>query len=227
MASYQDIIEAAYAKSMKNQPNQIATEGDELLDVTHRALSGIFTVAARFAPTRFGQTSTVVYSSGWARPTDAINVFRVEKDDGTEVIVVPLDDQSAEPSKPCVYELGGTFYLASGGTGLATTDDLVFYYSPVPAAPAGLGDNLPTLWDENFNELLIYDVAMFLTYKDGREEEMAMLNQERNLWASRFLTHLELHTTALRGRFGDVGISRNRMEQALGSVLTPGREVLR
>jgi len=227
MATYEDIIEAAYAKSMKNQPGQIATEADELMDVTHRALSGLFSVAGRFAPTRFGKTAQVSYSSGWARPSDSVNVFRVEMTDGTEVVVVPIDDQGAEVSKPCIYELGGTFYLASGGTGLTTGDDLVFYYAHVPAAPAAITEALPTSWDENYNELLIYDVAMFLTYKDGREEEMPMLNQERNLWASRFLSHLELHTTALRGRFGDAKLARNRMEKAIGSVLTPGTEALR
>lgn len=75
----QMILDAAYAKSMKNKPGTIATETTELLQVVIRALRGIYAFAARVNPTFFAVKEPVNESTGtWPRPANAESVFRIE-----------------------------------------------------------------------------------------------------------------------------------------------------
>ena len=76
-----DLIEAAYAKSMKNNPGQIATETTELLQVVIRMLRKFYSIAARVNPLYFADTEAVAPTadgSGWERPEGAESIFRIE-----------------------------------------------------------------------------------------------------------------------------------------------------
>lgn len=204
-----DILEAAYPRSMQNNPGTIATESTELLAVVKRALDGCFAFAARINPTFFADTADVVGVGGvWARPETAESLFRIEEADGTEVVVVPYDDRTAEALLPSLYEYGRNFYAAGNATDPGDTDTLTFYYSKRADQPAGLDSTLDALWVEQFNELLILEVALYLAVKDGaaqsRGNELQALVAERNRWANRFNAFLEHATTNLRRRYGHV-----------------------
>lgn len=226
MSTYREILDMAYARSLLNQASEISTESTELLQVTHRAVTGLFAVGARVNPMYFGKISSAVsYSMGWDRPIDAESVFRIEKDDGTEVTVVPLNDQGAEDQSPCVYEMGQVYYLA-GGTGLATTDDLVFYYAKSPFVPNALTDNVDAMFPDEYDELLALEVAVYLCVKDGgRDQEFQVLKAERDMWARRFVAHLEHATTALKVRFANRGLANSQAIVPIGSLFGAGADL--
>ena len=185
------ILDAVYARSKFTNPRQITNEPVEMLQAVIRALRGLFAVGARVNPLVFGvKSAPVSYASGWAMPGDVESLFRVEKADGTEVAVVPIGQQDAEPGEPAVYLLGRTFQIAQG-TGLTTSDALTFCYSKRPADPADLNSPLDPLWIESFNELLILELCVYLAIKDKRTDELAAFRDERDRWARLYVAHLE------------------------------------
>jgi hypothetical protein len=200
----QDIVTAAYNTSAKNRPATIATDATELLKLVIRSTRGLYAFAARVNPIYFSDSAPVTFAViGWPRPTLAESIFRIEKPDGTEVAVVPFDDRKAEPSMPAVYELGGHFWPAGNALD-PVSGNLNFWYSRRPTDPATLASNLDTRWPEQFNDLLIYEVAIYLALKDGRAADVAQLRVMRDGWADLFAAHLEHATANLRARFGQV-----------------------
>jgi len=206
----QDILYAAYSRSTQNNPGTIATESTELLSVVQRAIDGAYAFAARINPTFFADTADVVgVGSVWARPELAESIFLIEESDGTEVAVVPYNDRGAEALKPSVYEFGQNFYAAGNvAVDPGATDTLTFYFASRPATLTDLTDTLDALWREQFNELLVTEVAIYLAVKDGagqsRQTELQALIGERNRWANRMAAHLEHATANLRRRWGQI-----------------------
>lgn len=218
-----DILEAAYAKSTKNNPGTIATESTELLQVVQRTLEGLFAVAARINPYHFAETvlTAATASTHWERPEGAESIFRIEES-GSEVVVVPFYDKMAESAKPAVYEYGQAFFPAgNAGDPDPSTDSLDFYYSKAPEVLTATTDSLDPLWEEQFNELLIIEVSRYLAVKDseteGRAAEVASLMSEREMWANRYVAFLEHATVGIRKRYGHF----NRFNtQSLSPVLS-------
>lgn len=196
------VLNAAYAKSKKNVPGQIASEATELKGVVYRALIGLYTVAARVNPLFFGDSDDVGYvSPGWAEPDAAESVFRIEAASGgtitagTEIIVVPRDQLTIEAgNKPAVYYLGQTYRSAGNSGDPGASDSLTFFYSKRPDEPATVNENLDSTWDEYFNELLILETALYLIAKDAdpaRATEFQHLTSERDRWVKQYVAHLE------------------------------------
>ena len=209
----QDILNAAYSRSTQNNPGTIATESTELLAVVQRAIDGCYAFAARINPTFFGDTLAVTppgASTPWARPEAAEAIFRIEDDaDDSEVVVVPYDDRTAESGLAAVYEWGQAFYEAgNAGDPDPATDTLNFFFAKRPDTLTVVGDTLDSMWREQFNELLVVEVAIYLATKDGaaqsRQNELQVMVAERLRWANRFAAHLEHATTNLRRRYGHV-----------------------
>jgi hypothetical protein len=200
----QEILDAAFAKSTKNQPGTIATSGVELLQVVIRSLRGLYAFAARVNPLQFSTVAVVAEVTGfWARPEAAQSIFRVEGPGGSEVAVVPFDDRQAEPSVPSIYEFQSGFNAVTNASG-TTSGFLTFWFSQRPddPTPLDLTGILDPDWVEDFNELLILEVALYLSLKDGRMEEVAGFKQNRNDWARLFANYLQHATANLRRRFG-------------------------
>lgn len=208
MATVQDILEMAYAKSMQNNPGIIATESVELLGVVQRMLDGCFAVAARVNPIMFAEQATVApVGAAWARPATAESIFLIEKaaPAGEVVAVVPYDDQSAESALPSIYEYGQAFYTARGMTDPDdVTDSLVFYYARRPDILTAVTDEIDAMWPPQFNELLALHVAKYLATKDsnteGRTQELTVLQGEIQAWANRYVAFLEHATSNTRKR---------------------------
>lgn len=195
------ILNAAYARSAKNQPGQIATEATELLGFVIRTFRLLYAMAARVNPAFFGaEKSGLTYASpGWARPEDAELVWRIEKADGTRVLVVPFDDRQIDTYQPAVYRFGQIYRPAH--TDPSSQDTLTFFYSKRPADPPDLDTPVDALWTEQFNELPILEVAIYLALKDGRTEEAEELKPERDRWLQLFLAFLEHETVGEVRRF--------------------------
>ena len=211
-----DILLAAYGKSTQNLPGDIATEAAELLQVVIRAMRGIYAAAARVNPYFFAEIRPdVAYDAsrgGWPRPEAAESVFRIEGQGspggrvpaGTEVVVVPLEDRTAEVGLPAVYRLGQVYRPAGNPADPNENDALTFMYAKRPDDPAGLDSPLDPLWTEQFNELLVLEVAIYLALKDERMEEVQALKQERAPWITSLVAFLQHETANERRRYGAV-----------------------
>lgn len=196
-----DILYAAYAKSLKNQPSYIASEDAELTNLVYRAMRGLYAAAARVNPLYFGESAAMSYSApGWPRPQSAELVFRIETATGGEVALVPFDDRAAEPGFASVYEFGQVYIptLIGPALGFGT---LRAYYSKRPTTLANSGATIDAMWPEAFNELLAHEVAIHLALKDGRDGELGTLTPARDRWATLFFAYLEHETVGERRRF--------------------------
>lgn len=217
----QQILTAAYAKSTKNRPGTIATENTELLQTVYRAMAGLFAFAARVNPTYFAKSSGVVGAgapASFARPADAESIFRIETNTGAEVAVVPYFDKSAESGMPAVYRIGQQFISAGNAGDPAAGVTLTFFYSKRPDVPATLASTIDPLWNEQYNELLVLEVAIYLAAKDGRMDEVQQLVGERNRWVALFVAFLEHETSNERRRFGHLNrINTNTLMPLLAS----------
>lgn len=196
----QQILTDAYAKSKKNQPGRIATESVELLGVVNRVIRTFFQIGVRVNPTFFGDSVAVSFSSGWARPTAAEMIFRIE-DGGDEVVVVPFDQPTAESGIPAVYRMGQV-YLSAGNASDPTSGDLTFFYAKRPTDAGSLSTNIDSMWPEAYKELAVLEVATYLAVKDEREAETAHLVSERDIWLRMFLAFLEHETVNERRSYG-------------------------
>lgn len=218
-----DIILAAYAKSLKNKPGSIASESGELLQLVIRSMRGLYAFAARINPLFFAESAAVNFAApGWLRPATAELIFRIELNTGAEVALVPFDDRTAEPGMPAVYEFGQKFLPASNAAPNPQAGALTFYYSKRPTDPADLDANVDAMWTEQFNELLILEVAIYLALKDGRSTEIPGLTASRDKWANLFVAFLEHETVNERRRFGQVARFNVKSLMPLWSLLAGG-----
>jgi hypothetical protein len=201
------IIDEAYATSSRNRPGSIANEPVELLGVVQRALSGLFADALKFNRVFYARRHVVSFSptqNGWLRPPGVYSVIRMEKPDGTEVVEVPFDQKSADLSRPAVYLVGRYFHPA-GNPLDPVNGNLSLICSVFPATMAGLDSTLDPLWPEEFNGLLVMQVARYLAVKDGREGEAAAFREEWVAEQARYIDYLKEHTTTLVREYGSGG----------------------
>lgn len=221
----QDLLTDAYAKSKKNQPGKIATESTELLGVVNRVVRTFFQIGVRVNPYFFGDTEDVAYvSPGWARPSAAETIYRIETAAEVEVVVVPFEDRSAESGLPAVYRLGQVFRSA-GNTNDPTSGTLTFFYSKRPTDVAALTSDIDSMFPDAYRELAVLEIAAYLALKDGRAEEVARLVAERDRWLRMFLAFLEHETVNERRRFGHLQPFNTGSLMPIESLLTGGTEV--
>lgn len=198
-----ELMEWAYAYSTKNNPGAIATESVELFQLVIRTIRKFYTIAARVNPTYFA-TKSVVSAPGagqpWVRPEGAESIYRLEKADGTEIVVVPHNHRNAESGKPGVYREQKKFYEAGNANDPnPATDAIHFFHSKRPTDPADYESVIDTDWEEQFNDLLVLEIACYLANKDGRPEELTFLKTLRDESFRLFILFLE-HETACEVR---------------------------
>lgn len=202
MSTGTDIIVAALARSAKNQSDDLATRGTELLALLNRSLRGCYSVAARVNPEYIGAIVPVTGVAGvYARPPRCEMVWWIETAARVAVNVVPPAERDAGAGRPSVYRIGQS-YISVGGTGdPGPTDTLSFYIAQRPLPLAALSDPLPTSWDTSYDDLLICDLALYLAVKDSRMDEMAPLRAERTSWLQLFVNFLVHETSNVTRRF--------------------------
>ncbi len=197
----QDIYNGALAKSSKNETRNFSV-AEIILRINNR-LNGIYEVAARVNPLFFAEKAAEAETSGvWSRPEEALSIVKIEDATPDPVIIVPHDDQLAEPSKLCVYEFGQEFFAITNALGVPS-GSLTFWYARRPTPVANLSPaTLDAQWREDFNELLILEIAIELDLKDGRTAEAQEHKEDRNGWLVRFVSFLQHATSGEVRRFG-------------------------
>lgn len=210
MTTPNDILTGAFAKSVKNRAALITIE-TEGLELVKRAMRGLYSAAAMVNPEFFSVIASAVDAVGgaWPRPENAESVYLIEVSgagaDVAEVSIVDYRDRlRAEPGRPCVYRQGKNYWPAGNGKGPTVSDDLDIHYSKIPDDPANADTTLDPTWVDQFNELLIDEVAIYLALKDRRFEELGELKAARNDWAKLFLHFLQHETINITRRMANI-----------------------
>lgn len=226
MSTGQEILNGAYGHSKKNQPGEIASEATELRLVLVKALRGLFMFGTRFGPAFFGKENNQPSSSGaWPVPSDVEMLFRLENaTDGTRAVIVPFTDRGIAAPTPAVYHFGQALHPAGNTNDPDTADALTFFYAKQADDPGDLSTELDSLWPEEYDKLLELEVAIYLALKDGRNQEVQQLKEDRDVWAVRFAAHVEHYAPATMGRFEGTDLLNPDSEIAPGAFLAGGSE---
>lgn len=227
MITAREIIHAAYARSMKTRPGVTATDEGELLPFVGRSLRAIYSVAARVDPTYFAATAVVAgVEGGWLRPAAAESIFDVEHG-GARIALVSYDQRWAEALLPAVYFRGGKFWPAGNPSDPDPGEDsLTLSYSKIPGEPAGLDEEIDSTWVEQFNELLILEVAVYLARKEpSAAAEVPNLVSARDHQLRLYVQHLQHHTTMLRLANGHIRHSNTQTTVPIGDLMAGGSNV--
>lgn len=226
----QEVIDRAMARSRRFVPEGTGATASptELVDAVQDSLHALFQIAARVNPSFYGDTETVNYSAalgGWPRPAAAEAVERIERADGEEVIVVPMDQRNAEPGFPCVYRWGRVYKPAGTTPGPDAGEALVFYFSRVPDTLVDETSEIDAAYPVSCVALLELDVAIRLAIKDGgptADELLQPLLAERTEALRRYVAHLEHETVDERRAYGLVRKFSTNTLVPLHSMLAGG-----
>ena len=203
MATVQEYIGRAIAKSLRTLGQQIAGES-ELLSYFNLTLQGLYAAAARVNPSYFGTIADVAIETDpvdhWPWPADSNLIYYLQDitvEPTAEVAVVPYDDRQAEPQFPCVYMRGKAYYPA--GLDTDPISDLRFWYSRYPVTAIALDEEIDEAWPPAMDDLIHYDIAMRLANKDGHAGDIANLGVERDRWLGLWVASLE-HSNSIERR---------------------------
>lgn len=164
----------------------------EMLGVLTRLFYGYYADASDQNPAVFAKKAVVAWDVGgfWNMPSDQDILYMLTAN-GIPIVVVPFQDTGAEPSVGAVYRLASKYYPA-GNANDPSNVPLVFTYQPVPAAFAAINDSAPSDWPEQFDEMVITDLATYLAEKDGRPQDAQAMAGEASKWRALYRRWLVL-----------------------------------
>lgn len=181
MTTYQDIISLGFAKSSAARPDTM-TSPAELVARVNQCLLEWWQVIGRENPYVLGTKAQMAFNgTGWARPANCLRAIDVRADattvvdpvltPGTEIAVVPYDDQFFCEGRASVTELGQQ-YLGVGQTVDPTAGTLTLTFARTPVLGAQSTDSVDALFPVMFNDFLQYDMAAYLAEKDDRADDV-------------------------------------------------------
>lgn len=228
MSTPNEITTAALAKSRKNQPGVTASPAEAFAQFK-RTYPVFWTIGARVNPGFFGAKELLANDNesdpaGWLRPSDAELVARLEIA-GVELIVVPFDERDTDPLRPAVYEWGQEYFPAGNVNDPALDADITAWFSKKPDTPADGDEDLEDLWPDNFDELLVLELAIVLALKDDRDAEVGSLRVDRDIWLRRFVAHIEHQTISVVRSQGAAQRWQGPTFVPLNQLLAGGTEV--
>lgn len=225
MPSVIEILEGAYGTSKKNQPTELADEAVELTQVVFRSLSGMYAIAARFNPYYFGVVVTTVPSggAGWVIPTGALVIPLVETVTGVEVDIVPWNER-ASADLPAIAHLGNWFRPVGGPPPSPdpASESIDIYYSKAADEPADENATIDVTWPEQFDDLLVHEVAVYLSLKDNRPEEIQGLMARRDQWLAQYISHLTSFVPHQTSAFSNIKLHDDPRLVPLGALVAGG-----
>lgn len=188
MSTVQTIITNGYAKSAAARPDSNASP-TELIARVGQCLREVFQVWARENPLVLAVTGQVQFDGiGWARPTDALRIVQVRADigtiaaptipAGTRIRVVPFDDPLVAAGKPCLTEMGQRF-ISTGQAVDPSAGTVTMVYARGPQQPTTVTDSVDPLFPSFFDDILQFDIALYLAMKDQREADVQLFTANK------------------------------------------------
>lgn len=209
-ASAQQLIEAAYSRSTANDPGKLATDG-ELLGVANRIYQLLYALKAVSAPEQHTTSGNIVLASSiGAIPVDTIDIRLVEGvsgvvSAGTKINVIPVEEKHRTwHLAPRMYRQGNSLISLAGSGDPGAADTVKLFYIDAPATLSALSTTLDVRYPVRFEELIIVELAMYLSTKDANRDaaEFGKLSSYRNMQLEAFFRLCGLSMTALQTPHG-------------------------
>lgn len=213
MATAQQLIEAAYSRSVANDPGKLATDG-ELLGVINRIYQTLYALKAVSAPEQHLATAVLTFTGlvTNALPTDIIDIRGVDGltgavAAGAKINVIPIEEKARGwHLAPRVYRRGGVLVSVGGAGDPVNTDTVTLIHLDSPATLVALATSTDARFPVRFEELIIVEAAMYLSTKDPNRDpgEFSKLTAYRNMQIEAFFRLCGLSMTAMQTPHGGV-----------------------
>jgi hypothetical protein len=197
MTLVSEIIEAGYLRSSRFNPGKSADD-PELISYLNRRFQSYTAALATEEPEKWiivqtGQWIGIPAVLALSSP-DIVDIHRIEDVNGMPVHLLPARDiHRAWAIGPTCYRTGPTL-VSRGQSGDPQDADSYSLYVILPVAQfVDLSDVLDFRWPVRFNEILILDVAIYLTMKDGVPPKDFVTEREMAAAQSRALARV-VHT---------------------------------
>lgn len=210
MTTVQTVIDRGFAKSAAARPDSMAAP-NELVARIGQCLSEAFSVMARENPYVIAAEESVAFNGvGWPRPSDTARVIKVVTNagtvsdpallPGTEINIVPYNDQRFCEGLPSLTELGQVF-RATGQTMDPSAGDVTIVYARGPVLPLVVTESIDPLFPALHDDFLQFDLAAYLAAKDKRAEDQATFLAGKNAQLALLVEWTKSQTFSLQQRF--------------------------
>lgn len=212
----QQLVEGAYSRSTANDPGKLATDG-ELIGVANRLFQAYFALAAAASPERFVSKTTVTLAGSpptATAPLEVIDIRRVESAAAVKINVIPLEEKDRGwHLAPAIFRQGSSIVSRAGSGDPVATDVLTLWVLDAPATLAALTDSIDARFPTRNVELIIVELAMYLSTKDADRDasEFTKLRDYRDMQREAFFQLSGLSTTALQTPHGGIIVQRLNM----------------
>jgi hypothetical protein len=204
------IIQNGFAKSIAARADSFQVT-DELIARVGQCLREVFQTIARENPYIIGQAYTVSFDgTGWPRPTNAMRVLMVKATvgtianpviaSGTEIVVVPYDDQRFYEGTASLTELGQKF-VSTGQAMDPSSGTLSIVVARAPEMPDAEDDTIDALIPSFFDDIFQQDIAGYLAAKDKRKDDSDFFYGMKDALIGQFVDWTMLQTYSLQQRF--------------------------
>ncbi len=181
------ILDAAYQRSSANDAGKLANDA-ELLAHTDRVVQRLWPLIARARPHQF-QTDVALPLAGvppmLLLPADLIDLLDVRTATGAKVHVIPsAERQRRWTIPPSVYRMGRSLVSRNAAGDPIVADTLTLTVLDAPAALVALSSVLDVRWPSRHYQVLIDELAVYLSTKDAGRSAQDHATLERALAAS-------------------------------------------
>lgn len=213
MSTVQSIIDGGFAKSAAARPESFQSSA-ELVNEVGSTLRACFQVLARENPYIIASSLSVAFNgTGWARPSSCLRVIKVLADAGTiatpaltagtEIAVVPYDDQLVCAGRASLTELGQVF-LPTGQVQDPSAGTVTFVYALAPTIPTLTSESIDSRFPSEFDDYLKFSIAAYLAMKDKRTEDEQMFRANQSALLQQIIDWSRAPTYNLVQRFPTV-----------------------
>jgi hypothetical protein len=202
MTTVQQVIEAGYLRSSRNAPGKTAVDA-ELIGFINRIYATYYLLMAKASPDRFRSELSVVLVG--APPSAAIpatvrDIIAAELA-GAEVSIIPREEIARSwHLAPCLVWIGSVVRSRALTGDPVAGDTITLLVLLGATALAALADVLDPRFTDEYLELLILEVAVYLGIKDANRDadEHKTLVVERSAAQTTFLRLNGYSTSAVR-----------------------------
>lgn len=187
MTTVQQLMEAGYLRSTANDAGKIADD-PELIPFLNRTYQHYAALLATAAPERWVSVVSGTWQAGpppfYTLPADVIDIHRIEDGTGNQIHLFPVREKGrAWVVAPACWREGPNLKSRAQTGDPSPGDAVTLWVLDAPATLAAAGSSLDPRWPVRHDELLVLDVAIYLSVKDeGRPvEEYNELIAERKL----------------------------------------------
>lgn len=203
----QDYITRAIARSYRNRGEVLAPQVPELLDALTLLFTQRYAQASGLNPAVFLKRAVLNWvADGWTIPADCDTMVLMRVNSGAQVFVVAIDNLDAEPTEAAVYRMGRR-YLPAGNPVDPVNVPLVAFYTQIPAAFAAVDQAPGPEWPQQFDTMVVVDLAVWMATKDGRADDLQALAPEQGAWDAKYREWLQRESLGLVRQFAKQAIA--------------------